>query len=135
MKTFFRFTWGVLLGLVLAMALAVLAAHVLKSDETGGLILLLGWPLLAWLLLRKPSTAAAGQSSLLRRSTWILVALPIVVAIPLFAFLGSLKGEGAAVVVLLFVALLLIGTAVSWGAALITYFAGRRRKKPKAPAA
>ncbi|WP_426162783.1 hypothetical protein [Pseudoduganella sp. R-34] len=130
MKKLLAIIWGIVLGFIQVTLLLILFRLVSSNDEISALIFLLGWPALAWRNLRKPPAETKSRPSLLKRSVWALVALPIIVAVPLFAFLGSLKGQGSEIVVLVFIALLLVVTAVSWGAAMITYIVGHYRKKP-----
>jgi len=135
LKKLFRIIWGILLAFIQVTLLVTLIRLIFKSDGLAGLAFLAGWPALVWRNLRKPPTKEKSQPTLLRHSAWALVALPIIVAIPLFAFISSLKGQGSDIVALVAIALLLIVTAASWGAATITFIAGQHRKKSKAPEA
>lgn len=130
MKKLFRILWGILLGFIQVTLLVLLCRLVLKNDTLAGLVFLFGWPALAWRNLRKPAAEPKPRPSLLKRSVWPLVALPVIVAIPLFAFIGSLKGQGSDIVALVTIALLIGIAGVSWGAAMLTYIADHHRKEP-----
>lgn len=132
MKKLFRIIWGILLGFIQVTLLVLVFELIFKNDEIGALIFLFGWPTLAWRNLRKPpaEVEAKPRPSLLKRSVWTLVALPVIVAIPLLVFIGSLKGQGSDIVALVVIALLIGVTGVSWGAAMLTYIADHHRKKP-----
>ena len=131
MKALFRIVCGILLGFIQALTLSVLLGWVCKSGEAGALLFLLSWPVLAWRSLRQPAAAAREPAPLLRRSVLPLVALPIVAAFPLLAFVASLKGEGGAVLGLLTLALLFGIAVCCWGAAFMAFLAHLgTRKKP-----
>jgi hypothetical protein len=131
---FFRVARATLLGFILAFALTVLAMCAGLKDKDGTVMLLLGWPVITWRLLRRQSTPAREKPTLAQRAVLPLVALPIALAIPVFALISAVDGgAGGWGIVLIITLIVLSGVfAFCWGAAFIAYLAGlgTRKKKP-----
>lgn len=134
MRKFLRVIWSTALGFILAMVLAMLVMCTALKEEIGGYTLLLGWPLITWLLLRRPQKPAKDKPTLVRRAVLPLVAIPLVLAIPVFAIISAIDGGAGGWGIVLIITLIVLSGVFTfcWGAAFVAYLAdlGSRKKKP-----
>ena len=127
--TFVRNVLGILVGFVQALPLAILLGWACRNERMAGLAFVAGWPLLSWRILRKPPAGA--KPPLLRRSIVPLLALPVVAAFPVAAFVAGAKGYAGAAAGLVALTLLACLFAFCWGAAFMALLAHLgTRKKP-----
>ncbi|KQZ45010.1 hypothetical protein [Duganella sp. Root1480D1] len=132
-NTISRVVWATLLGFVLATALAVLLACITDNDRLGAIAFLLGWPFFAWRRLRKPPAPAKEKPTLARRAVLPLVALPFVLAIPVFIIISAVDGGagGWGIVAIITVIVLSSVFMFSWAAAFAAYIADVHIKKKR----